>query len=382
MNKIDDLLNKFQAIAENPRKQLDLYLSQGKKAIGCFPYYAPEELVHAAGMVPFGIWGKFGTPKKAKKYFATFYCSLAQMNMEMGLNGELDDLSGVIVTTYCDTLRPLSQNFRVGVPQIPFMFLAMGQNRRAEYGKKYTEYQYSNVCKQLEDISGEEITDDKLRDAIKVYNESRAERRKFVKLAGKHPELVSPTKRSAVLKSAYYMLKPEHTLMLKELNDELELAPEKEWKGIKVVTSGILVDNPNLLNIFENHHIAIVADDVAHESRPIRVDARETGDPMQALAEQYADQNDDPLLYDPTINSRHQHVANLVKESGAQGLVLVMMAFCDPEEMEYPSLKKELDSNHIPHIKFGYDHQMKDFGQAETSLQTFVDVLEMSTLKA
>lgn len=375
MNKIEDLLNKFQAIVENPRKQLDLYLSQGKKVIGCFPYYAPEELVHAAGMVPFGIWGKFGTPKKAKKYFATFYCSLAQMNMEMGLEGELDDLSGVIVTTYCDTLRPLSQNFRVGVPQIPFMFLAMGQNRRAEYGKKYTEYQYSNVCKQLETISGEEITDDMLRDAIHVYNVSRAERRRFVKLAGLHPELVSPIKRSAVLKSAYFMLKPEHTAMLKELNDELEAAPEKDWNGIKVVTSGILVDNPQLLQIFENHNIAIVADDVAHESRPIRVDVRESGDPMQALAEQYADQNDDPLLYDPTINSRHRHVANLVKESGAQGLVLVMMAFCDPEEMEYPSLKQELEKENIPHVKFGYDHQMKDFGQADTSLQTFADLL-------
>lgn len=378
MSRIEELLDGFQKISENPKQQLDKYLAEGKKAIGCFPYYAPEELVHAAGMVPFGVWGKSGSPNEAKKYFATFYCSLAQMILEMGLTGELDNLSGVIVSTYCDTLRPFSQNFRVALPKIPFIFLAMGQNRQPEYGIKYTMYQYSNVKKQLEEISGVEITDEKLKDAIHVYNESRAERRRFVKLAGKHPEVITPTKRSSVFKSAYFMLKPEHTQMLKELNDLLECLPVQEWKGTKVITSGIMLDNPNLLKIFENHNIAIVADDVANESRPIRVDASETGDPMRALAVQYANQNDDPILYDPTLNSRPKHIVNLIKESGAQGLALAMMTFCDPEEIEYPSLKKALEEAHIPHVRFGYDHQMKDFGQVDTSLQAFADVLEMS----
>ena len=85
------------------------------------------------------------------------------------------------------------------------------------------------------------------------------------------------------------------------------------------------------------------------------------------------------LLYDPASaeNRRGEFVAQLVKNSGAQGLVLLMQQFCDPEEMEYPYLKKALDDAGIPHIKLGVDQQMRDFAQARTALQAFADVLAL-----
>ena len=55
--------------------------------------------------------------------------------------------------------------------------------------------------------------------------------------------------------------------------------------------------------------------------------------------------------------------------------MLFMQQFCDPEEMEYPYLKKALDGAGIPHIKLGVDQQMRDFGQASTAIQAFADVL-------
>ena len=83
------------------------------------------------------------------------------------------------------------------------------------------------------------------------------------------------------------------------------------------------------------------------------------------------------LLYEgkSTQNRRGDFVAQMVKDSGAQGLVLFMQQFCDPEEMEYPYLKKALDDAGIPHIKLGVDQQMRDFGQASTAIQAFADVL-------
>ena len=56
-------------------------------------------------------------------------------------------------------------------------------------------------------------------------------------------------------------------------------------------------------------------------------------------------------------------------------VVLFMQQFCDPEEMEYPYLKKALDEAGVPHIKLGVDQQMRDFGQASTAIQAFADVL-------
>lgn len=376
---IEAMINEFQQVAEHPDKQLAAYKAQGKKAIGILPYYAPEELVYAADMVPFGIWGSNNKAiSMAKEYCATFYCTIAQLALEMLLDGTMDQLDGIITPTICDTLRPMSQNFRVAMSdKMQVIFLAHPQNRFDQAGLAFTVSQYDAVKKQLEKISGKPIMEEALKHAIQVYNASRAARRQFVKLASEHCDVITPNKRSAVLKASWFMLKDEYTEKLEKLNMQLKTLPICEWKGIKVVTSGIICDNPKLLDIFKENNIAIAADDVAHESRSFRVDVPECEDPMMALALQFAGIDYDVLLYDPASsqNRRGEFVVNLVKESGAQGLVLFMQQFCDPEEMEYPSLKKALDAAKIPHIKLGVDQQMRDFGQASTAIQAFADVL-------
>lgn len=378
---INTLLDEFKVKAATPKQQLAEYKAQGKKVVGVLPYYAPEELVYAAGIVPMGIWGSnTKTISRAKEYCATFYCTIAQLALEMLLDGTMDGLDGIITPTICDTLRPMSQNFRVAMgDKMSVIFLAHPQNRFEEFGLQFTVDQYNHVKKELEKIAGREITNDDIQNAIKVYNESRAARRKFVKLASDHCDVITPIKRSAVLKAFYFMLKDEYIAKLNELNAELEKLPVCDWQGTKVVTSGIICDNPALLAAFEENNIAIAADDVAHESRSFRTDVPENADPMMALAQQFANVDYEVLLYDPksSENRRGEFVANLVKESGAQGLVLFMQQFCDPEEMEYPYLKKALQAADVPHIKLGIDQQMRDFGQARTAIQAFADVLEM-----
>ena len=373
------LLNEFKECSEHPYRVISAYKQEGKKVIGVLPYFAPVELVVAAGMVPMGIWGSNKkTIAQAKEYCATFYCTIAQLALEMLLDGTLDQLDGIITPTICDTLRPMSQNFRVAMEgKLPCIFLAHPQNRKPAFGLQFTVDQYMHVKSELEKISGNTITDEVLRDAIKVMKRSRKARREFVKLAGQHPEAISAVERSAVLRSAWFMEPAVHAQKLEELNEELSKLPASNWKGRKVVTSGIICDNPKLLQIFDDNNIAIAADDVAQETRAFRVDASEEGDPMMALAQQFADQDYDVLLYDEHSNKnrRADYVVQMVKESGAQGLVLFMQQFCDPEEMEYPYLKKALDDAGIPHIKLGVDQQMRDFGQASTAIQAFADVL-------
>ena len=343
---IEAIVNEFSAVAANPKGQLKAYKDAGKKCIGVMPYYAPEELVYAAGMMPFGMWGSNDkTEQRSKEYCATFYCTIAQLDLEMLLDGTMDLLDGVITPTICDTLRPMSQNIRVAMSEkLPCIFLAHPQNRFADWGKQFCLDQYNNVKAGLEKIAGHEIKSEDIAAAIKVYNKSRAARREFVKLASDHCDVIDPIMRSAVLKAAWFMDKAEYTEKLEALNAEIAALPEAKWNGVKVVTSGIICDNPTL-----------------------------------ALVDQFTNIDYDVLLYDPQSNQnrRGEFVANMVKESGAQGLVLFMQQFCDPEEMEFPYLKKALDAAGIPFIKLGIDQQMRDFGQAATAIQAFADVLSV-----
>lgn len=377
--EINSLIQEFKNVAEHPRRQMDAYKASGMKVIGCMPYYVPEELVFAAGMVPMGMWGtNKKTISRAKEYCASFYCTIAQLDLEMLLDGTLEHLDGVITPTMCDTLRPMSQNIKVAIgDKIPAIFLAHPQRRTDEAGKEFCLHQYSCVKAELEKIAGHEITNEALSSAIRVYNKSRAARRRFVTLAGQHPEAVSAVNRSAVLKASWFMLKDAYTEKLEKLNDALESLPASQWKGVKVMTSGIICDNPDLLKIFDDNHMAIVADDVAHESRSFATDVPEDGDPMKALCEQWGDVCCDPILWDKDSreHTRTKALVRKARRSGAQGFVLFMMQFCDPEETDYPHIKQDLGIADIPHIKLGVDQQMRNFGQISTSLQAFADML-------
>jgi benzoyl-CoA reductase/2-hydroxyglutaryl-CoA dehydratase subunit BcrC/BadD/HgdB len=290
----------------------------------------------------------------------------------------LDGLSAVIMPSVCDTLRPLTQNFKAAKPELPLIFLAHPQNRKEAFGIAYTVSEYARVRAELEEPAGARIPDASIANAIRVYNESRAARRAFVRLAGEHPRAISPRARADVLKSAYFMDKSEHTALLSRVNDALRALPPDDFAGVRVVTSGILADNEALLRLFERHGLAIVADDVAHESRAFRVDAPDApgADPLESLARQFAAQSDDALLYEPDLARRGRHLTSLVQSSGAQGVVFLTMQFCDPEELDYPNVKGALDRAGIPSVAIGYDGQMQDFGQAGTSIEAFSDMLK------
>lgn len=94
---LDAILNELVKDSQSPKQLLQQYKAEGKKVIGVLPYYAPEELVYAAGMVPMGIWGtNTKTISRAREYCATFYCTIAQLALEMLLDGTMDQLDGII----------------------------------------------------------------------------------------------------------------------------------------------------------------------------------------------------------------------------------------------------------------------------------------------
>ena len=64
---VNALLEEFKVKAATPKQQLAEYKAQGKKVVGVLPYYAPEELVYAAGIVPMGMWVPTLRPSAVQK---------------------------------------------------------------------------------------------------------------------------------------------------------------------------------------------------------------------------------------------------------------------------------------------------------------------------
>jgi benzoyl-CoA reductase/2-hydroxyglutaryl-CoA dehydratase subunit BcrC/BadD/HgdB len=83
------------------------------------------------------------------------------------------------------------------------------------------------------------------------------------------------------------------------------------------------------------------------------------------------------VLYNDTKN-RGTLLKGLVQETQADGVVIVMMKFCDPEEFDYPIYKKELEEAGIPMLYLEIEQKMDSIEQIRTRIQAFTEMLKHS----
>lgn len=374
MSKVEAILSQLKDIAANPKKAMDDYKAEtGKGAVGIMPIYAPEEMVHATGYLPMGIWGAQGkTISKARTYLPPFACSIMQQVMELQCEGAYDDLAAVLFSVPCDTLKCLSQKWKGTSPVIVFTH---PQNRGLEAANKFLVKEYELVKAQLEHYLGVTITNAALERSISIYNENRQVMREFVKVAADYPQVIDAVSRHAVFKARQFMLKEKHTELVKELIAEVKAMPVQPWTGKKVIVAGILLEPNELLDIFNEFGLAIVDDDLAQESRQIRVDVLDGEEgPLYRMAKAWQQMYGCSVATD-TKKGRGKMLMNKMAQTGADAVIIAQMKFCDPEEWDYPVMYREFEERGVKNLMIEVDQEVTSFEQVKTRLQSFVEMM-------
>ena len=375
MRTAKEIINEFKAIADNPRKAMDDYKKEtGKGAVGIMPVYCPEEIVHAAGYLPIGMWGAQKKQiSKARTYLPPFACSIMQSVMELQLEGVYDDLEAVIFSVPCDTLKCMSQKWNRPVPAIVFTH---PQNRKIakDAANVFAREEFNIVKEKLEDILDVHISNKAIKNSIAVYNENRAACREFSDVAAEYAAVVTPSDRHAVIKARWFMEKSRHTALVKELIAALKAEPAPEFKGKKIIVTGIQVEPYDVLDIFQENGFAIVADDLAQETRNFRQDVPDDDDALMALARAWNEFDGCSLATDAN-KPKGQMIIDAVKKYGADAGVVCMMKFCDPEEFDYPILLQEFEAAGVKNLYIEVDQESTAFEQVKTRIQTFAEIL-------
>lgn len=375
MRTAKEIINEFKAIADNPRKAMDDYKKEtGKGAVGIMPVYCPEEIVHAAGYLPIGMWGAQKKQiSKARTYLPPFACSIMQSVMELQLEGVYDDLEAVIFSVPCDTLKCMSQKWNRPVPAIVFTH---PQNRKIakDAANVFAREEFNIVKEKLEDILDVHISNKAIKNSIAVYNENRAACREFSDVAAEYAAVVTPSDRHAVIKARWFMEKSRHTALVKELIAALKAEPAPEFKGKKIIVTGIQVEPYDVLDIFQENGFAIVADDLAQETRNFRQDVPDDDDALMALARAWNEFDGCSLATDAN-KPKGQMIIDAVKKYGADAVVVCMMKFCDPEEFDYPILLQEFEAAGVKNLYIEIDQESTAFEQVKTRIQTFSEIL-------
>ncbi|MDR2132758.1 MAG: 2-hydroxyacyl-CoA dehydratase family protein [Clostridiales Family XIII bacterium] len=375
--KTDAILRKLSEIAQNPKQSvLALMRRTGKKAIGCFPVYSVEELIHAAGMLPIGMWGAQTDFLHADKYLPAFACSIMKENLELAMRGAYDMLSAVTISSLCDTFKCTMANWHTvlgdKIPVVPLMF---PHNRKTQNGVDYLIRELRSIQTRLTEISQKTVTDADLADSMAIYEASRQALREFVALCNDYPVTVDAKIRHLVIKASYFMDRGEYLETLNELNAELKAQPKEDADVVKVVLTGIIAEPDGLLNLLTDNRMRVVADDLAQESRQFRTPARPGLRAIEQMAYRISDQVGCPLLFEEQ-KSRGRMLIDLAKNNKAHGVIVVLLKFCDPEEYDYPICKAELEAAGIPHLMIEIDHNAKNFETLRTRIQSFAEILQ------
>jgi len=372
MDRINYIINELKCIADNPKKAMDDYKkATGKGAVGIMPLYCPEEIVHAAGYLPMGIWGGHRKISKSRAYLPPFACSIMQTVMEMQLDSVYDDLAAVIFSVPCDTLKCLSQKWKGTSPVIVFTH---PQNRVIEASNAFLVEEFKILKARLEEILDTKISDESITESIRIYNENRQVMREFTQVAAKYPHIIDAVTRHSVIKARFFMEKSSHTALVKELLAEIRQLDPKPWTGKKVILTGIMAEPNEMLDILNEFDMAVVADDLAQESRQFRVDVPDGDDPLYRLAKWWQDFYGCALATD-VKKYRGEMLINMVKEQQADGVIVCMMKFCDPEEFDYPIYYDQFQQEGIRSISIEIDQESQAFEQIKTRLQSFSELL-------
>ena len=321
----------------------------GKRAVGCMLEFCPEEIVYAANMLPVGLWGADIELREVKRYFPAFFCAPIQQSMELALQGAFDGvLSAVIVPILCDALKSAGQNWRIAVPEIPMVPVVYPQNRQIRAGQRFMESELREVKARLEQICGRPISEDALNQSINVYNEYRLSMQEFSSVASRHTDVITASARHNVFMNGFLRDKADYTMLVRELTSELKKLPEVKPRRAVALT-GIALDTERVLRCMEENGFAVTADMLAQESLQVETLVPENGSALERIAAWWSNVRCSSLTLDEK-KLRADKLVELVSSGLADGIIVAMPAFCDPEEYDYPILCEALQQKGVAQI--------------------------------
>ena len=227
----------------------------------------------------------------------------------------------------------------------------------------------------LSTITGQMMNEKALCRTIEIYNGHNAAMREFAQVANDHLDMITPRVRHTVFKSAFFFEKEEHTAIVKEITAALREQPVHSWTGKKIILTGIAFEPDEVLDILAEYSLAVVGDDLAHESRQYRTDTPVTGGGgLKRLALQWNARKGCSLIHEMD-KPRGKMLARMCQETGAQGVLTGLMKFCDPEEYDLPFLEEDLRRVGIQCVTVSIDQQSGSVEQLRTRIQSFAELL-------
>jgi len=374
------MIEKFKDWDKNRHEYAKAWKEKtGGKVVGYFCTYAPEEILYAADILPVRILGSHEPQDVTEAHIFGMFCPFCRDCLAQGLKGRYDYLDGVMIAQSCLHIRQAYTSWIKHLPVDFSYYLPMPNNVQSPHAVPYLAGEIKAFKSAVEKWTGKEITEDEIRNGLKVMNENRSLMHQLYEYKKQENPPISGEETMEVAISQQLIDKREHSQALKQLIESVKSATVKQNTGTRLMILGSENDDIPFIQMVESVGGTVVIDDHCIGTRYFWNNVKEDKeDLLTSIAKRYVERPACPSK-DWMERSRVEHIIKLAKDFDAKGAIVIQQKFCDPHEIDIPAIIKELNDADIKTLFLEFDVTVP-IGQFKIRVEAFLEMFQEEDL--
>lgn len=357
---------------------------EGKKVIGSFCVFVPEEIVRAADATLVGLCtGADFATEEVEKVLPRNTCSLIKSAFGFKLGKVCPYIESADMIVGENTCDGKKKSYEVFGKLVPNLYVMDIPQMKSPEGKALLKAEYYKFKDRVEQLSGCTIDVVKLKNGIEIVNNKRRAVHRLAQLRKADPAPISGLDALLISQVFFYDDPIRFAQSVNKICDEIEERIRTHSgvaaKGVpRILLSGCPMAVPNwkLPWIIETSGAVIVGEESCvgeRGTRNLTDDSASTLDQlMDAIVDRYFQV--DCAIFTPNPD-RLEHVKEMATAYNANGVIHYGLQFCQPYQIEAMPVEQALENSGIPALRIDTDYSMEDVEQLKTRVEAFIERL-------
>lgn len=369
-------LSRATALYEGRDRRARELKAQGKQIIGYMCYFAPPEILEAAGLVPYRIRGDIREPvTHADQYVEPYGCPFVRNSFDLALKGRYDFLDGLVMAHACDSVQRM-YGIWTHYRSARFTHLLNVPHTVTPWSERFFRRELELFREHVERFVGCPIDDGRLRATIDLYNANRALIWELYRLRKTSPPPITGTEMLELLIAGSGIPAGEFRALLEEVKGEVTARPARAGgQRARLLFYGCINDDVALIRLLEECAADVVMDDTCIGARGLLGRVADGGDPLAGFTRYYFTGFHCPRTYRGTDRTRFDYLIHAARDFGVHGIVLYLLSFCDPHKFDVVELRDYLEGAGLPCLVLEDDYTLANLEALRTRVQAFVEMI-------
>lgn len=364
--------------------ELQGFRASGGKVVGYFPgSYVPEELIYAAGAVPICLAdGGDAMPMDASaSVIPRNFCAFVRAQVGEKLlrrNPYYGVMDGFVAPVACQHLKKVAEIWEYDA-DLKIVKLGVPLANTGAPDLEYYAAQLEKLKLWLEELTGNAIDDEKLWEAISVYNGLRRGLRKISSLRRSHDVRIGSSEFLRLNHASFYA---DPVVMMGALESTYgELVGNRgraTMEGPRLLLIGPNVGSGDykVMDLVDAAGGSIVVELVDEGVRNYWKDIETQGDPIEALARGYLRDRVPCAFMIESAKCRLDFALNLIADFAAEGAIWYELLGCETYDSESYWFARELERRSVPCLVLESDYGMSESGSLKTRIDAFIEMVK------